>query len=126
MTGPITCSREALQPATPTSLCYGTNPSKDTYNPNVRGFEATVSRPSGPVQWYAGAGVNALQSYFKVDFTSLNGTVDNNTVEINLTRMAFMGGAVWSVRPNVALSAQLYSVPEDATTGRVGIAWRAR
>ena len=106
--------------------CYGTKPSKDSYNPNVRGVEAILSRPSGAVRWYAGAGLNSVASYFTVDFTDSRGFHDGNTVEINLTRVALLGGATWTIRPTVALSAQLYSVPDDATTGRLGIAWRAR
>ena len=124
--GPITCSRAALQTSSASQPCYGTNPSKDSYNPNVRGIEAVLSRPSGAVRWYAGAGINSTASYFTVDFTDQRGFRDNNTVEINLTRVALLGGATWSVLPSIALSAQIYSVPEDATTGRLGIAWRAR
>ena len=124
--GPITCSRESLQTSDPSQSCYGTNPSKDSYNPNVRGVEAILSRPSGAFRWYAGAGINSTSSYFKVDFTDQRGYRDNNTVEINLARVALIGGATWTVRPSLALSAQFYSVPDDATTGRLGIAWRAR
>lgn len=124
--GPITCAREALQPGNPQSDCYGSTPSSDTYSPNVRGLEVIASRPVGPVRWYAGAGVNMLQSFLQVDFTKANGFHDGNTVEINLTRVALLGGATWTVRPTIALSAQVYSVPDDATTGRLGIAWRAR
>lgn len=124
--GPITCPRSALQPTNPTSDCYANTPSSDTYSPNVRGVEAIVSRPAGALQWYAGAGVNQVQSFLQVDLTKVNGFHDGNTVEINLTRIALLGGAVWTVRPTVALSAQLYSIPDDATTARVGIAWRAR
>lgn len=124
--GPITCSRGSLQTSSPSKDCYGTIPSKDSYNPNVRGVEAILSRPSGAFRWYAGAGINATSSYFKVDFTDQRGFRDNNTVQINLTRVALLGGATWSALPSIALSAQIYSVPEDATTGRLGIAWRAR
>ncbi len=124
--GPITCSRAALQTSNAAGSCYGTIPSKDTYHPNVRGIEAVLSRPIGAVRWYAGAGMNMVQSYFTVDFTDARGFRDNNTVEINLKRVALLGGAVWTMHPSLALSAQIYSVPDDATTGRVGIAWRAR
>jgi hypothetical protein len=124
--GPVTCARNALQQSSASQPCYGTTPSKDTYNPNVRGVEAILSRPSGALSWYAGVGMNALTSHFKVDFTDQRGFRDNNTVDIDLTRVALMAGASWSVRPAIALSAQLYSVPDDATTARLGIAWRAR
>ena len=124
--GPVTCSRAVLQQATPANPCYGTTPSRDTYSPNVRGAEAIVSSRSGTLEWYAGGGVNLLRSYFQVDFTTLGGFHDGNTVEIDLTRVALMAGAVWAWRPSVSLSAQLYSVPDDATTARLGFAWRAR
>jgi hypothetical protein len=123
--GPITCSREALQ-SDPTKPCNGTTPSNDTYNPNVRGVEAVLARQAGSLRWYAGGGMNFLTSHFLVDFTDRNGFRDNNTVEIDLTRVALMAGASWAWRPDLSFSAQLYSVPEDATTARVGIAWRAR
>lgn len=124
--GPVTCSRDALQPANPSSPCYGTSPSNDRYNPNVRGVEAVVTHAAGTMIWYAGGGVNSLTSRLTVDFTDSRGIRDNNVVEISLTRAALMAGAAWAWRPALVLSAQLYSVRGDATTARMGIAWRVR
>ena len=128
VTGPITCSPDAIQQTSASQPCYGTRPSGDTYSPNVRGVEAIVSAPLGGVRVYGGAGVNVLASHFKVDFTDARGPAfhDGNEVEISLTRIAVLAGATWAPRPRVTLSGQLYAVPSDGFTGRLGIAWRAR
>ncbi|MDA1082236.1 MAG: hypothetical protein O2973_11260 [Gemmatimonadetes bacterium] len=124
--GPVTCPRDQLQLISTKQSCYGSEPSDDTYDPNVRGAEIVASRESGAWRWYGGAGVNAIAARFVVDFTDQGGFVDNNVVEISLARAALMAGASWQAHSTLAFSAQLYSVPTDATTGRLGIAWRVR
>lgn len=124
--GPVTCPRNELQLLNVNEPCYGSEPSDDTYEPNVRGLEAVVVRREGKLHWYAGLGANAVAARFVVNFTDDRGFLDNNTVEISLMRAVILGGAVWNVRETLALTGQLYSVQNDATTGRLGIAWRLR
>lgn len=124
--GPITCPRSGLQTSSPTGNCYGNQPSADTYEPNVRGVEAATSARTGAIGWYAGAGWSQLTPHFQVDFTSLSNSVDHNTVDVTLSRVSLFAGGSWQWTPAVTLSAQVYSVPDDATTGRLGIAWRLR
>jgi len=124
--GPVTCAKSALQQSNQNASCYGSKPSDDQYNPNVRGVEAVVMQGTGTLRWFGGVGVNMLATRFTVDFTDLRGFEDKNVVEVSLVRPALLGGAQWEARSNVAFSAQLYSVPGDATTGRAGVAWRVR
>jgi len=124
--GPVTCPRNALQLLTASEPCYGSEPSDDTYDPDVRGLEVVVARREGTLHWYAGLGANSVAARFRVNFTDDRGFVDNNRVEINMTRAVIIGGAVWNVSEALALTGQLYSVQQDATTGRLGIAWRLR
>lgn len=124
--GPVTCPRNELQLADVNQPCYGSQPSDDTYDPNVRGLEAVVARRQGRLHWYAGLGANAVSARFLVNFTDDRGFLDNNRVEISMTRAVIIGGAVWNVGEALALTGQLYSVQQDATTGRLGIAWRLR
>lgn len=124
--GPITCPKDELQETNENAPCYGGTPSKDTYEPNVRGVEAIVAGAGAGVAWHAGAGVNALGSRLLVSFVDGRGFLDNNVVQVTLSRVALLGGASWAASPTLALSAQVYSVPSDATTARLGLAWRVR
>ncbi|MDQ8165336.1 MAG: hypothetical protein P3A28_06215 [Gemmatimonadota bacterium] len=124
--GPVTCPEKALQLNSTATDCYGTTPSDDTYEPNVTGLEAIVRGRAGGLRWHAVIGANSLRSRFRVNFTDGRGFEDRNVVEAQLTRIVVSGGAAWMPRPDLTLSAQAYSVPEDATTVRLGIAWRLR
>lgn len=124
--GPITCPKSELQTTNTAQPCYGSTPSNDTYEPNVRGIEGVLYRKGGRVTWHAGVGVNSTASRLLVNFTDGRGFVDNNIVEITLTRVALLGGLSFDPLETLALSAQVYSVPSDATTARLGIAWRVR
>ncbi|HVZ48892.1 MAG TPA: hypothetical protein VG916_08920 [Gemmatimonadaceae bacterium] len=124
--GPITCPMSALQTTSAAQACYGTNASDDTYDPRVAGAEAVASKAAGGWRWYAGGGVNSTHAHLQVNFTNRDGVVDHNQVETSLTRAALLAGAAWSPRAGLALSVQLYAVPADVTTGRIGIAWRVR
>ncbi len=124
--GPVTCPEKELQLTSTQVSCYGTTPSDDTYEPNVTGLEAIVRGRAGGLRWHAVLGANSLRSRFRVNFTDGRGFEDRNVVEVQLTRMVVSGGVAWQPRPAVTLSAQAYSVPEDATTVRLGIAWRLR
>lgn len=124
--GPITCPSSALQRSNPNGDCYGTSPSLDTYEPRTAGLEAIAHRTSGRWLWFAGAGASQLGARLRVNFTDGRGFTDRNVVEVSLTRAVLMGGVAWAPAAGVAVTAQFYSVPNDATTGRVGISWRAR
>jgi hypothetical protein len=125
--GPITCPKSAIQQSSPTGVCWGANPSEDTYRPNVIGGEVGLaSSAAGPLRWYGGVGFASLMPRFQVGFTFVNNVVDHTKVRVDLTRLSAFGGLAWAMTKSVDLTAQLYSVPEDATTGRLGIAWRLR
>ena len=124
--GPITCPKKYLQTSSVSQPCYGSTPSDDRYEPNSTGVEAVAHATLTKWGWHAGTGMNSLSSRLKVNFTDGRGFVDNNIVRISLTRFAVFGGVSYDALPKVSLSAQLYSVPSDATTGRLGVAWRLR
>jgi len=128
--GAITCPKSSLQQSSPSSPCYGTTPSNDTFHPDMLGGEAGVgfAPGSGRISFYAGAGANRIDPHFQVGFTDANGVVDKTQVELTspLTRAAVFGGVTAIVRQVFDAGAQIYSVPSDATLFRLmaGIRFR--
>lgn len=128
--GAITCPRSALQQTSPTSPCYGINPSNDTFHPDMFGGElaAGFAPGSGRISFYAGAGANRIDPHFQVGFTDGNGGVDMTQVELEkpLTRGSVFGGATAVLRQILDVGIQVYSVPSDATLFRLngGIRFR--
>ena len=121
--GAITCPRSQLQTTSPTSPCYGTSPSKDTFHPDMLGGEiaAGFAPGDGGLSFYGGMGANRIDPHFQVGFTDANGNVDMTRVQLQnpLIRPALFGGvtAIW--RRIFDVGAQVYSVPADATLFRL-------
>lgn len=127
--GAITCPEESLQTSDVTRPCYGTSKSTDTYKPNMFGAEAAVTFASSErITGYAGAGYTALRPRFQVGFQDARPGVayDDTRIIVDLDRVALFAGGVMQVSPWIGLLAELYSVPEDVTTFRVGahLVWR--
>jgi hypothetical protein len=128
--GAITCPRSSLQQSSPTSPCFGTTPSKDTFHPDMLGAElaAGFAPGSGGLSFYAGAGANRIDPHFQVGFTDGSGNVDSTQVELEspLVRASVFGGVTAIVRQIFDVGAQVYSVPSDATLFRLmgGIRFR--
>jgi hypothetical protein len=128
--GAITCPRSSLQQTSPSSPCYGTSPSNDTFHPNMFGGEiaAGFTPGSGRISFYGGAGANRIDPHFQVGFTDGNGNVDVTQVQLEkpLVRGAVFGGVTAVLRQILDLGAQIYSVPSDATLFRLngGIRFR--
>jgi hypothetical protein len=127
--GAITCSEDALQLNDVAEPCYGSVKSEDSYRPNMIGGEAAItfvlgSRTTG----YAGAGYSSLKPRFQVGFQDGRPGVeyDDTKIEVDLNRVALFGGATFQISPMICFSAELYSVPEDVTTVRVGASYRLR
>lgn len=123
--GPITC--KSVQSTNAAGNCYGRSPSEDTYEPNLAGIEASIVSASvrNGWQWYGGAGVTSLRPRFQVGFDGIFGR-DETRIAVDLTRLALFGGATWRSTGRLALSAEVYGVPEDATTIRTGASFRLR
>lgn len=121
--GAITCPKSSLQQTSPSSPCYGTTPSKDTFHPDMFGGEvaAGFAPGSGGLSFYLGAGANRIDPHFQVGFTDANGNVDMTQVELAspLVRATVFGGATTIVRQIFDVGAQIYSVPSDATLFRL-------
>lgn len=124
--GPVTCPRSALQQSDPGGACWASTPSRDTYEPNAIGAEVAIAQKLGQIRWYGGAGLASIQPRLTVGFTYFNGTTDNTVVHVTLTRVSLFGGLSYALSQAVALSAQIYSIPQDATIGRAGLSWRLR
>jgi hypothetical protein len=128
--GPITCPASSLQQTSPTSPCYGTTPSKDTFHPDMYGGEliAGIAPGSGALSFYLGGGANRIDPHFQVGFTDQTGRVDRTQVQLTspLVRPAVFGGLTGIVRQIFDVGAQVYSVPSDATLVRLmgGIRFR--
>jgi hypothetical protein len=126
--GAITCPASALQSADAAAPCYGTRPSRDSFNPGMFGGEAILGAgmPGGRVALYMGGGVTWLRPRFQVGFTDAAGNVDTTSVEVDLVRGSIFGGI--TVRPTsaISISGQIYAVPADVTTLRVGAQYRVR
>jgi hypothetical protein len=121
--GAITCPRSQLQQTSPTSPCYGSNPSKDTFHPDMFGGDIAVGFAPGTrgISFYGGAGANRIDPHFQVGFTDGAGGVDRTQVELEnpVTRASVFGGVTAVVRQIFDIGAQVYSVPEDATLFRL-------
>lgn len=128
VTGAITCDEDVLQSSNPTAPCYGDRPSDDTFKPNMFGGEGTLGLWRGRWGLYGGGGVTWLRPRFQVGFNDLNGYDDRTRVLVNLTRGTAFGGLTFRPVEPLALSAQVYAVPSDATTFRLGasylLGWR--
>jgi hypothetical protein len=121
--GPITWPSSSLQQTSPTSPCYGTTPSKDTFHPNMFGGEviAGVAPGSGAFSFYLGGGANRIDPHFQVGFADEAGNVDRTQVQLDspLVRAAVFGGVTGIVRRIFDVGAQVYSVPSDVTLVRL-------
>jgi hypothetical protein len=126
--GPITCSRNALQPD-PTQACYATvgvtQPSKDTYTPNVSGLEGVVALDAATYAVYLGVGYNSLTPKLKVDFTNAIGGHDTTSVTtVRLSRTAIIAGGTFRLTQKFDVTGQIYAVPDDLSMFRIVLAWR--
>jgi len=124
--GPITCPRASLQLDDPAAPCYGTAPSRDSYDPKSLGVELAAGTQIGRLDVYAGGGANWLDPRFRAGFTDALGNVDHTTVDVALARGVAYGGATLHLRQDLAVSGQLYVVPADVSTVRLGVAYRLR
>jgi hypothetical protein len=128
--GAITCPEGSLQQTSPTAPCYGTEPSNDTFHPDMFGGEiaAGITPVSRAISLYAGVGANRIDPHFQVGFTDANGNVDATEVELNssLTRATVFGGITAMVRQVFDIGLQIYSVPADATLFKINGGFRFR
>jgi len=128
--GAITCPRDQLQQTSPTSPCYGTSPSKDTFHPDMFGGEVAAGFAPGDrgFSFYGGAGANRIDPHFQVGFTDANGNVDQTQVQLRspVTRATVFGGFTGVFRQIFDVGAQVYSVPTDATLFRLMAGIRVR
>jgi hypothetical protein len=124
--GPITCPRASLQLDAPASPCYGTVPSRDSYDPKSLGLELAAGTTVERLDVYVGGGANWLNPHFRAGFTDGLGNVDQTTVDVALVRGVAFGGATLHLEHGLAVSGQLYVVPADVSTLRLGVAYRLR
>lgn len=125
--GPITCSADAIQSTNPSLVCYGNEPSDDRYSPNMVGVEGSVGwSGTGRFSGYVGGGYTSIRPRFDVNFLSLNGVRDDTRVLLDDSRIAAFAGGALRLSDNSAITAELYSVPRDVTTIRIGGSWTVR
>jgi hypothetical protein len=124
--GAITCPRSGLQLEDPQQPCYGSQPSRDSFDPNMFGTEGAISlrTANARIAVYAGGGVTWLRPRFRVGFTDATGFSDATRVEVNLVRGTIFGGLTARVTRALDVSGQLYAVPADVTTVRLSIGYR--
>jgi hypothetical protein len=126
VTGAIVCPRASLQLTEAAAPCYGTTPSRDHYYPNSLVIEVAVGASARRLSAYVGGGATRLTPHFQAGFTDANGVTDRTTVDVALMRGSAFGGGSLRVRDELRISAQLYAVPADATTARIGFDYRVR
>lgn len=126
VTGPITCPREGLQTADPAAPCYGTQPSRDQFDPRSFGVESALGMTGGRIAGYVGGGVTWARPHFQAGFTDASGNVDRTTVDVSLVRASVFSGATLRLRDDVDVSGQVYAVPRDATTVRFAFMYHVR
>ena len=81
---------------------------------------------AGRLAGYLGAGYTSIKPRFYVNFLSLNNVLDDTHVLLDDSRIAAFAGGRFRLTPGTALTAELYSVPTDVTTLRVGGSWQLR
>jgi hypothetical protein len=126
VSGPITCPRGSLQTIDPGAPCYGNLPSRDYFDPNSLGIETALGAGAGRVVAYVGTGIAWERPHFRAGFIDANGIADRTTVDVALVRNTAFGGASFRVNDGLEVSSQLYAVPGDATTIRIGFSYRVR
>jgi hypothetical protein len=126
--GSITCPEKNLQQQDPNAACYGTDASSDTYKPNMFGLETGLAKESAGDRWgaYVMTGVTWLRPRFQVGFQYTNAAFDDTKISVDMTRFAAGAGSWYRVGTSAAVTAELYSVPADATTFRLGGAYTFR
>jgi hypothetical protein len=126
--GAITCPEDKLQRDDPAGACYGSLQSWDTYKPHMYGGEIGLVKEGAAERWgaYALTGMTLLRPRFQVGFLYAGGAYDNTKIEVDMSRLAVGGGGWYRVGVTAALTAEVYSVPEDATTFRLGGAYTFR
>jgi hypothetical protein len=126
--GAITCPKKALQTTDPNLACYGTSKSEDTYKPNMFGGELGLAREAAGGRWgaYGLTGVTWLRPRFQVGFQYKDAAFDDTKIRVDLTRFAAGVGAWYRLGTSTAVTGELYSVPTDATTFRLGGAYTFR
>ena len=126
--GSITCPEKNLQQQDANAACYGTDASSDTYKPNMFGAEAGIVKEAAGERWgaYASPGVTWLRPRFQVGFQYIGAAFDDTKISVDMTRFAVGGGGWYRVSTAAAVTAELYSVPSDATTFRLGGAYTFR
>jgi hypothetical protein len=126
--GAITCSKQALQIRDNRAPCYGITPSDDRYEPRMVGGELAIGwRGTGSISAYLGGGYTDISPRLQVNFKPGGiGFLDNTRVLLDDSRIAAFAGGQWRVSPRAALTAEVYSVPRDLTTIRVGASWQLR
>ena len=117
---PIVCPKEATDDAGNPD-CFGGEESDDRYSPNIFGVELAFgwALSQGRLRPYLGTGYNILHPRFRVDRVVAGGGVDNQKVEVNLSRWVLFGGLTWAPAPSFSLSTEAYTAPSDLITGRV-------
>ncbi|HEU4748401.1 MAG TPA: hypothetical protein VFS56_07855 [Gemmatimonadaceae bacterium] len=128
--GAITCPSSSLQQTSPGTPCFGTEPSDDTFHPDMFGGEiaAGITPTSPTIALYAGVGANRIDPQFQVGFTDANGNVDATRVQLDepLTRGTIFGGVTAGFREVLDIGFQIYSVPADATLFKLNGGFRFR
>lgn len=126
--GSITCPKKSLQTQNPSGACYGSEASSDTYKPNMFGGEAALAKEGAGGRWggYVSSGVTWLRPRFQVGFQYEGAAFDDTKIEVDMTRLAASAGAWYRVATAAAITGELYSVPTDATTFRLGAAYTFR
>lgn len=126
--GSITCPEKSLQQQDAGEACYGDTPSKDTYKPNMFGGELSLVREGAGERWgaYGTGGATMLRPRFQVGFQYLGGAFDDTKILVNMTRLAVGAGGWYRVGTATAVTGEIYSVPTDATTFRMGGAYTFR
>jgi hypothetical protein len=69
---------------------------------------------------YAAPGVTWLRPRFRVGFLYGDGSFDNTKITVDMTRFAAGLGGWYRLNPGTAITGEIYSVPADATTFRIG------
>jgi hypothetical protein len=125
ITGPFTCSKDAVDDPTNT-VCFGGQTSSDEFKPEVMGVDLLVDGPhlfTDGLAWYAGAGYRHETLHFETHFVNVAGRLDDQKLVARLDRGSIFGGLTWSAWRRLKISGEGYWAPDAMATVRACISW---
>lgn len=117
-------TQSSLTALTFSSVAAASGPAGRRGGPVLRHATVAVRALHDRVALYGGGGVTWLRPRFQAGFTGAAGVPDATRARVDLARGALTGGVAARLARTVDLGAQVYAVPVDVTTWRLGVGYQ--